>query len=40
MLREVVDDRLKAINDLRRKNGLSEETVADLLKKVADYSDY
>jgi ribosome-binding protein aMBF1 (putative translation factor) len=40
VLREVVDDRLKAINDLRRKNGLSEETVADLLKKVADYSDY
>ncbi|MFW6056733.1 MAG: hypothetical protein ACOC9B_05440 [Chloroflexota bacterium] len=40
VLREVVDDRLKAIDDLARKNNLSEETQAGLLKNVAEYSDY
>mgnify|MGYP001051264560 CR=1 FL=1 len=40
VLREVVDDRLKAIDDLRRKNGLSGEMQAELFKKVAEYSDY
>lgn len=40
VLREVVDDRLKAMNDLAQKTCLSEETQADLLQKVAEYSDY
>lgn len=40
VLREVVDDRLKVMDELARKNDLSEETLADLRQKVADYSDY
>jgi len=40
VLREVVDERLKGMDDLARKNNLSEESRSDLRRKVAEYSDY
>lgn len=40
IVRGIVDDRLAGNAELMRKHGLSEDRQADLLKKVADYTDY
>jgi hypothetical protein len=40
VLRGIVDRRLEANAELAKKNGLSDEKLEDLRKKVAEYSDY
>ncbi|MBN1152611.1 MAG: hypothetical protein JXA58_05310 [Dehalococcoidia bacterium] len=40
VLRGITERRLEVNSGLAQKNGLSEETLADLRKKVAEYSDY
>jgi len=40
VLREVFEHRLEVNAGLAKKNGLSDEKLADLRKKVAEYSDY
>lgn len=40
VLRGITDHRLEVNAELAKKNGLSEEKLADLRKKVAEYSDY
>ena len=40
VLRGIVDKRLGVNAELAKKNGLSDEELADLRTKVAEYSDY
>jgi hypothetical protein len=40
VLRGITERRLEVNAELAQKNGLSEETLAELRKKVAEYSDY